>query len=131
MKNLLLIVFLNLAFPLKSQEIKFSKTFDKIKSCENVNSDKSITFDGLFNNDFVLLKLNDSVKLNSKISTSPYDGTAYYLAFSNSPKKIIIGVNNQFITLKEKEFENFRYIYLTKFKNEVQILITNKPKLYK
>lgn len=135
MKKTLMFVFgILFIFSIKGQEIKFHIDFDKKKSREvesiNVNSNKLIIFESIFNDDVLNLEINENTIYNEKISTSPFDGIAHEFT-AIKPKRIKIGINNQFICLVKEDFENYKYIYVSKNNNTIKINMTNHQKLYK
>lgn len=133
MRSMLISVFIILCVsPLKGQEINFSIIFDKAKLINgmDVDSNKIITFDGMFDKDVLSLTINEKSIYEAEISTNPFDGIAYQFT-AIEPIKIKIGLNNHFVCLGKRDFDKYKYIYVSINNNLITIFMTNRQKLYK
>jgi hypothetical protein len=90
----------------------------------------NIFFENNFDNEKVSLQCDSKEVFNKSITTDHTINLAdYYLQKSNC-EKLIINIEKQKIVLKKKDIENYKYIYVSKKNNTVNLFLSNTPRTY-
>lgn len=90
----------------------------------------NIFFESYFDNEKVSLQCDSKEIFNKSITTDNTINLAdYYLQKSNC-EKLTVNLGDQKILLKKIDFENYKYLYVSKKKDTVNFVLSNTPRTY-
>lgn len=90
----------------------------------------NIFFENNFDNEKVSLQCGSKEVFNKSITTDHTINLADYYLQKSSCEKLIANIEKQKIVLKKKDIENYKYIYVSKKNNIVDLFLSNTPRTY-
>lgn len=90
----------------------------------------NIFFEGHFNNEKVSLQCDSKEVFNKSITTDNTINLADYYQQKSNCEKLTANIGNQKILLKKKDIGNYKYLYISKKNDSINLVLSNTPRTY-